>query len=64
MDSKFIRKDRLVAGGHKMARPLSITYYSVVTRESVRLEFIFSFLNDLDICSSDIVNVNLNYTCR
>ena len=64
MDSKFICKDRLVAGGHKMARPLSTTYYSVVTRESVRLEFIYSFLNDLYICSSDIVNVYLNATCQ
>ena len=37
MDGKFTRKSRLLSGGHKTAPSLSITYYSVVTREIVKL---------------------------
>ena len=35
MNSKFTHKSRLVPGGHNMAPPFSITYYSVVIREIV-----------------------------
>ena len=37
MDGKFTRKARLVADGHKTKAPSSITYSSVVSRDSVRL---------------------------
>ena len=37
MDGKFTRKARLVAEGHKTRPPSSITYSSVVTRDSVRI---------------------------
>ena len=63
MDGKFTCKARLVAGGHKAAPPSSITYSSVVTRETVRLAFIISGLNDLDICACDIGNAYLNAPC-
>ena len=33
MDGKFTRKSRLVAGGHNMTPPYSITFSSVVTRK-------------------------------
>ena len=56
MDGKFTCKARLVVGGHHMKPTLSITYSSVVIRESVRLEFIIAGLNDLDICACDIGN--------
>ena len=64
MDGKFIRRAILVAGGHNMAPPLYITYYSVVIRESVILEFIISGLNDLYTCACDIGNAYLNATCQ
>ena len=51
MDSKFTLKDRLVAGSHKMAPPLCITYSIDMARGSVRLAFLISGLNDLDICA-------------
>ena len=50
----------MVAGGYTTAPPLSITYYSVVSRESVILEFIISGLNDLYICACGIGNAHLN----
>ena len=62
IDGKFTCKARLVSGGHKTAHPSSITYYSVLNRESVRLLFIVSVLHDLDICACDIGNAYLNAT--
>ena len=49
MDGNFARKSRLVACGHNTAPPFSITYSIVVTRESVRLEFLVSGLRNLYI---------------
>ena len=63
MDGKFTCKARLVAGGHKTEPLFSITFPSVVTRESVRLEFIIDGLNDLYICACDIGNAHLNAPC-
>ena len=64
MDSKFTRRARLVAGGHNTSPPLSTTYYTVVTREIVRPEFIIDSLNGLNICAWDIDNACLNSPCR
>ena len=49
MDWKFTGKARLLAVGHTTAPPSAITYLSVVSRDSVRIAFLFSSLNDLDI---------------
>ena len=64
MDGKFTRKARLVADGHKTDAPSSITYSSVVSRESVRLALLIASLNDLDISCCDIGNAYLNADCR
>ncbi len=64
MDGKFTRKARLVADGHKTDTPSSITYSSVVSRESVRLGLLIAALNDLDIACCDIGNAYLNADCR
>ena len=56
MDGKFTRKARLVADGHTTAPLSSITYLSVVYRESVRISFLLASLNDLDTYSCDIGN--------
>ena len=56
MDGKFNRKARLVTNGHITVPPSPVTYSSVVSRESVRIEFILAYLNDLDMFACDIGN--------
>jgi hypothetical protein len=58
------RKARYVAGGHVTETPASLTYQSVVSRESVRIAFLIAALNDLDICSADIQNAYITAPCR
>jgi hypothetical protein len=60
----FTRKARFVAGGHTTNAPSSMTYSSVVSRDSVRLAFLIAALNDLDIMSCDLENAYLNAPCR
>jgi hypothetical protein len=43
----FWWKARLVAGGHKMDAPATITYVSVVLQEMVHIALILAALNDL-----------------
>ena len=62
MDLAF--KARLVAGGHTTDAPASLTYSSVVSRDSVRIGFLLAALNELDICAADIGNAYLNAPCR
>jgi hypothetical protein len=57
-------KARFVAGGHMTETPASLTYSSVVSRDSVRIAFLIVALNDLDIMSCDIGNAYLNALCR
>ena len=45
MNGKFIKKSRLVADGHTTSPQPSITYSSVVSRDSVRIVFIIPSLN-------------------
>ncbi|KAL7474914.1 hypothetical protein ACHAW6_000857, partial [Cyclotella cf. meneghiniana] len=60
----FTCKARFVANGSKMDAPLSITYSSVLSGDSVRHAFLIAALNDLDIMSCDIRNAYLNAPCR
>ena len=61
MDGSFTRKARMVANGNETVDlPKSNTYASVVSRESVRIAFLYAALNDLDILSCDITNAYLN----
>ena len=60
----FTRKARFVAGGHMTEAPASLTYSSVVSRESVRIAFTVAALNDLDVLVADIGNAYLNADCR
>jgi Reverse transcriptase (RNA-dependent DNA polymerase) len=59
----FTRKAQFVAGGHMMEAPTSLTYSSVVSRESVRIAFLLAALNDLEIVAADIGNAYLNAPC-
>ena len=60
----FTRKAQFVAGGHMTEAPNSLTYLSVVSRESIKIAFLVTALNDLDIMSCDIGNAYLNAPCR
>ena len=60
----FTRKARFVAGGHMTEAPSSLTYSSVVSRDSVKIAFLLAALNDLDIMACDIGNAYLNAPCR
>ena len=60
----FTRKARFVAGGHTTDTSSSITYSSVVLRDSVRLAFLVAGLNDLDVLAGDVTNAYLNAKCR
>ena len=64
MGEGFRRKARLVADGHKTKTPASVTYSSVVSRDSVRICLLVAALNDLDIESADIENAYLTAPCR
>jgi hypothetical protein len=60
----FTQKARFVAGGHKTDPPTSLTYSSVVSRDSVRIAFLLAALNGLDILAADIGNAYINVDCR
>jgi hypothetical protein len=60
----FTRKARFVAGGHMTEPPPSITYASVVSRESVRIALTIASLNNLDVLLADVGNAYLNAQCR
>jgi hypothetical protein len=60
----FTRKARFVAGGHMTSAPSSITYSSVVSRDSVRLAFLIAELNGLEVMACDVGNAYLNAPCR
>ena len=64
MDGNFTRKVGLVVDGHTTAPPSSITYSSVVSREIVRIAFLLTSLDDLDIFACDIGNAYLNTKFR
>jgi len=64
MDGDLTRKARFVAGGHTTDTPDTVTYSSVVSRESIRLAFLIAALNDLEIFAANIGNAYLNAPCR
>ena len=58
----FSRKDRMVSDRATNEDPSSLTYSYVVSRDSVRLAFLISELNDLGIMACDVGNEYLNVT--
>jgi hypothetical protein len=64
LGENFRRKARMVAGGHMTETPSSITYASVVARDSVRIALNVAALNDLQVFSCDIQNAYLSAPCR
>ena len=64
LGENFRRKARLVADGHKTDPPSSVTYSSVVSRDSVRICLLIAALNDLDLQAADVENAYLLAKCR
>ena len=60
----FCREARLVAGSHTTEPPTSDTYSSVASKESVRLAFLLSEVNGIDLVTVDITNAYVNAPCR
>jgi Reverse transcriptase (RNA-dependent DNA polymerase) len=60
----FTRKARYVGGGHVTKPPTTQTYASVVSRESVRIAFLYASLNDLKVMSADVQGAYLNAPCK
>jgi len=60
----FKRKARLVAGGHKTDAPATITYASVVSRETVRLALMLAALNDLQVKAGNVLNAYITAPCK
>ena len=59
----WTRKARFCAGGHMTDPPASITYASVVSRDSVRIALTLAALNDLNVMTADLQNAYLNADC-
>ena len=55
----FHRKARLVAGGHTTDAPATLTYLSVVSRDSVRIALTIAVLNRLEVMACNIQNAYL-----
>ena len=64
LGENFRCKAQFVVNGHKRETPPSVTYSTVVSRESVRICLTLAALNDLEILSGDIENAYLSAPCR
>ena len=65
-DVKFSlsRKARYIGEGHHIYVSLSMSYLSVVSRDSARIILLVAALNDIDVKMCDIGNVYLNVEMR
>ena len=59
MLENYRRKIRYVADRHKVETPASVTYSTVVSRDSVRILLMIAALNDLDVQGCDAQNAFL-----
>jgi hypothetical protein len=64
MGENFRRKARLVANGNQTEAPPTLTYSSVVSRDSVRIALLIASLNELQLLACDIQNAYLTADCR
>ena len=64
LGENFRIKARLVGGGHTTTVSASITYSSIVSRDSVLITLNFSALNGLEILACDIKKYYLTVKCR
>ena len=59
LGENFRRKARFCADGHKTGAPASVTYSTIVARDSVRILLLIAALNDLDLLGADVQNAFL-----
>ena len=64
MGENFRRKARLVGGVHMTEAPSSITYSSVISRDSTRIALTIAALNGLVLLACYIQNAYLTAKCR
>ena len=64
LGENFRRKARYVGEGFRASTPASVTYSSVVRRDSVRIMLMIAALNDIDIMGADIKNAFLTAPCK
>jgi Reverse transcriptase (RNA-dependent DNA polymerase) len=60
----LVRKARFVAGGHTTDTRASMTYSSVVARDSVRIAFLLAAVEGLEVWAADVSNAYLIADCR
>ena len=60
----FRRKAQMVAGDHKTVTSLVLTYFSVVSRDIVRILLTIAALNDLKVMACYIQNTYLTAKCH
>ena len=63
MGENFRCKARFVTGGHTTETPMSLTYSSVVSRDSVRIIPLTAALKGLQVMACDIQNAYLTTNC-
>ena len=59
----FRKKARIVAGGYQTISLTTLTYSSIVSRDSVRIALILAALNGLQVLACDIQNAYLIASC-
>ena len=59
LGENFRRKARYCADGHKTGAPASVTFSTVVSRDSVRILLMVAALNELDVLGADVQNAFL-----
>ena len=60
----FSRNYGMVSNGEMTKANYSLTYFSVVSRDSDSLSFLIAELNNMDIMACDFWNEYLNAPCR
>ena len=64
LGENFRHKEILLGRGHTKTAPACITYSSVVSSDSVRIDLTIAALNELYILACDIQNAYLMAVCR
>ena len=55
---------RLVAGGHATKAPATLTYASIMSRETMRIALLMAALNNIDIWAADVLNAYITAPCQ